>query len=127
MRRPLLKTTVERLETREDASNAQDRIASVARAAAVRGAAARLERNPLKTFMRDGDIEAGGFGDDGGIGAPLRNERVRTNAGVLFVHHRRNDDAALRKTTGLGQLTNSAYHRGDTAFHVLRAATVEPA
>ena len=102
MRRSRLQATVERLETREHASHPQNGVASFARPAAMRGAPARLERDPLKAFVRDRDVETGRLGDDGRVGAPVGDERVGANAGVLFVDDRRHDDATLCEAAALG-------------------------
>src|SRR6185503_4235927 len=93
MRWPLLKTTVEQLEAREHAPHPQNGITSIARPAAMRGATVRLERDPLKAFVRHRNLETCRLGDDGRVSAPLRDERLGANAGVFFVDNRRDDDA----------------------------------
>ena len=93
----------------------------------MRRAPARLERDPLEAFVRDGDVEAGRLGHHGRVRAPLRDERVGAEARVLLVHHRRHDEPPAREAAALGDPAHGADHRGHAALHVLRAAAVEPA
>ena len=52
MRRPRLQLAIERLEAVQHAAHAQDRVAAVARTAAVRRAAARLDLEPGESLVR---------------------------------------------------------------------------
>ena len=65
-----LQLAIERLERAKHAAHAHDRVASVARAAAVRRASLRLHLHPLEAFVRDGDPQLGRLGHDAGVGAP---------------------------------------------------------
>ena len=93
----------------------------------MRRTSARLERDPLKAFVRDRHVETGRLGHDGRVGAPLRDQRLGADARVLFVDDRRDDDAAAIEATGLDDAADRANHRSDAALHVLRAAAVEAA
>jgi hypothetical protein len=81
----------------------------------------------LKALVRDGDVETGGLGHDGGIGAPFRDQRFGSDAGVLFVRDGGDDDAATIESAGFDDAPDRGDHRRDAALHVLRAAAIEPA
>ena len=119
VRAPGLQRAIERLEGAQHAAHAHDRVAAVARAAAVRGAAFRLHFHPLESLVRDRDLQFGGLGHDAGVGPPRAHERVGADARVFLVDDARHDDAAGGEAAGLGDDPGRADHRGHSAFHVL--------
>jgi len=90
----------------------------------VRSAPARLDLTPGKSLVRDGDLEVRRFGDDGAVSPPARDERVRTDARVLLVDNRRNQQASCAKAAFADE-ARRIDHRGHAALHILRAATVK--
>jgi hypothetical protein len=89
------------------------------------GAPPCLHRDPLKAFVRDGNVEPGRLGHDRGVGTPACDERVGAKARVLFIHDGGDDETAALEATG--QLACGADHRGDAPLHVLCAAAVQTA
>jgi len=125
MRRATLQPAVERFETREHTAHSKDGIAALQRPAAMGGAAPRLHGDPLKAFVRDGDVEPGRLGHHRCVGTPACDERVGAKARVLFIHEGGNDETAPLEATG--QLARGADHRGDAPLHVLCTAAVQAA
>ena len=54
----------------------------------------RLDLEPRESLVADRDLQVGGLGHDGAVGAPAGHERVGAEAGVLLVDDRRDDQAA---------------------------------
>src|SRR5438128_2703180 len=127
MRGTRLQPPIQRLEPVQYPAHAHDRVAAFTRPTPMSGAAARLEADPLEAFVRDGNVEVGRLRHHTGISAELRDERVGAKARVLLVDDRGNDETAGGKAAGLDDDARGADHRGDAAFHVLRAAAVETA
>ena len=101
MRRRRLEPAIELLECVQHAPHAQDGVAPFARTAAVRGAPPGLDLEPGKSLVADGNLQVGRLGHDRRIGAPAGDERVRAEAGVLFVDDRGHDQAARVAATRL--------------------------
>jgi hypothetical protein len=76
VRRLRAETGVELLEPRQHPAHAEDGVASFIGAAAVRRAAARLDSDPLKTFVRHGDVEVGRLGDHRAVRAKAADQGV---------------------------------------------------
>src|SRR6186713_1731832 len=108
----------------EHTPHTHDGVAAVSRPAAVRGPAPRFNVDPGKALVTDRHLQAGGFGYDRRVSRPLPNERVRPDALVLLVHHRRDDEPALFEAT-LRRDPRRVDHRGQSAFHILRTAAIE--
>jgi hypothetical protein len=122
MRRAVLQMPVEHFQARQHPPHAQDRVAPFARAAAMRGAPARLDAHPLEPLVRHRHVETGGLGNHRGVGTVRGHEGVGAETRVLLVHDGRHDDAAGRQSTALGQRARGREHGGHAALHVLRAA-----
>ena len=107
-----------RLERHQHAPHARDRIASLVRPAAMRGAAVRDDVDPGKSLVPDRQPEIGRLGHDRHVRAPFAHERLGAKAHVFFVGHARDDQPAAgpggREHRGRGD------HRGHAALHVLR-------
>jgi hypothetical protein len=69
MRRLLLQPSIERLEACEHAAHSKNRVAAVERPAAVRSTAAGLDADPLKSFVRDRDIQTSRLRDQSAPGS----------------------------------------------------------
>ena len=54
-------------------------------AAAMGGLADRRNLQPHKAFVRDGELQFGGLGDDRCVGLVARGNICRADAGILFV------------------------------------------
>ena len=92
----------------------------------MRRAAERLDVNPGKPLVADGDLKIGGLGDDRAVSRPVPDERVGPDAGVLFVDNRRHNQPASRQPA-FGRETGRIDHGGHAALHVLGSAAIEPA
>ena len=77
--------------------------------------------------MSDSNLETRRLGDDARIVVPVGDERVRADARMLLVHDGGDDEAAGGEAAGVGDRSRRVDHRGDAAFHVLRAPRVQPA
>ncbi len=88
MLRAVLQLSIERLEGDQDAAHTEDGVPPVLRPAAVGRAPAGADGHPLKALVRDPDVEAGRFGDDGSVRPAARHQRIGPHARMLFVHDR---------------------------------------
>ena len=80
--------------------------------------------DPGKALVTERNLQVGGFGYDRRVGRPLPHKRVRADACVLLVHHRRDDEPALFEAT-LRRGPRRVDHRGQSTLHILRPAAVE--
>ena len=97
MGRPRLDRSVERLETTEHTSHAQDRILPFRRTTAMRCPASDLHRHPGKALVSNRDRQVGRLGHDRAVCAPVFHERLGADAGMLLVHDRGDDEPARRR------------------------------
>ncbi len=107
-------------------AHAQDGVAAVARATAVRRAAARLDFDPREPFVSDRHLQIGRFGHDGAISRPVPDERIGADAGVFLVDDRGHDQPPSRQAAFRNH-PRRVNHGGDAALHVLGSASVEAA
>ncbi len=126
MRGSRLQLAVERLEPLEHAPHAQDRIASILRAAAVCRAAVRHHVEPGEALVRDADLQVRRLRHDRGVSLPPRDEGVGPEALVFLVHHRGNDQASAVHAFARDH-ARGVHHCRNASLHVLRAAPVDPA
>ena len=116
---------VEHLEPLQHASHAQDGVPAVPRAAAVRGAPARLDVDPGEALVTDADLQVGGFGDD----RARRPSSSRTSASAPMLAYSSSTTAATISRPSfeatLGRRPRRVNHGGHAALHVLRTAAVE--
>ena len=124
VRRPRLQLAIEALEPMQHTAHAHDGVAPVARAAAVRRAAARLDFDPGEPLVSDRHLQIGRLGDDGAISRPVPDERVGADAGVFFVDDRGHDQPPSRQAA-FRDHPRRVNHGGDAALHVLGSAAVE--
>ena len=91
----------------------------------MRGAAPCLHLDPLESLVPRSHLQIGRLGDHCSIGTPALDERLGTQAHVLFVDHRRDDETAAGQSSTFGQHTSRTQHRREPALHVLSATAVE--
>src|ERR687896_1398656 len=127
MRRLLLQPSIERLEACEHAAHSKNRVAAVERPAAVRGTAAGLDADPLKSFVRDRDIQTGRLRNHGGIGSPPLDELVGADARMFFVDNCGHNQLAPIESSSLDDEATGSNHGDEAAFHVLRPASIQAA
>ena len=106
------------LQVREDGEVGVD---AKVEAGAVRGAPGDGDFEPGEAFVGQAEVEAGGLGDDGGVGAEVAEDLFGAEAGELFVGHGGEIDIAGEGRQGL----ESEDGRGERAFHVIGASAVE--
>src|SRR5262245_10384628 len=122
MTRAVAQCSLQLLEAREDTAHTHDRVAAIARSAAMGRTSARLHCDPLKTLVRNGDIQARGLGDDCSVGTPRLHERICPKARMLFVGNGRDDESASVETAAFDNAASGTDHGSNTALHVLGAA-----
>ena len=88
---------------------------------AVGGAAGDGDFEPGEAFVGQAEVEAGGFGDDGGVGAKVAEDLFGAEAGELFVGHGGEIDIAGEGRQGLEREDG----RGERPFHVIGTSAVE--
>src|SRR5262245_26698122 len=89
-----LNLAVELFETRKNAAHTNYRIASVSGPASVRGDAFSCNFDPFESLVPDRDLHVRGFADDCRIRLPFGDQRIGTDARVLLVDNRSNDDTS---------------------------------
>ena len=127
MGRAGLQRLLDGLQASEHPAHVQDGVLSVVGAAAMGGAPARVDLDPLEPLVRGGQPQIRGLGDHRAVGGVLRDQRFRAGARVLFVGHRRHHKPAAREPAVTGNPCRRVDHRGHAALHVLAAAAVEAA
>src|SRR5262245_5102955 len=85
MRWMRLQLAVQFFQSRKDAPHSHDGVTTVCWTAAVSCDTGSGYFDPLESFMADSNLHVRRFADDGGIGIPFRDQRVSTNARVLFI------------------------------------------
>ena len=117
----------ERIEIDEHAAHAHVRVDAQIEAAAVGRPPLRRHLEPRKTLVRKADVEGGRLGDDGRVRVVAGHEVLGSQARVLLVGDRRQQDFSAMRAPRLGQRLDCAHHRREAAFHIEGAAAVEPA
>ncbi len=88
------------------------------KARAVGGAAGDGDFEPGEAFVGEAEVEAGGFGDDGGVGAEVAEHFFGAEASELFVGDGGEIDIAGEGRQGLHRRDGG----GERPFHVVSAA-----
>ena len=122
-----LQVTIEGVEPRQNSCHQTNRVAPIARTAAMRGAAFGFNLHPLEALVRHRDGQVGGLGDDGGVGSPPGDQRFSADARVLFVGDAGNHELAGGEAARFRNDPGGADHRRDAALHVLRTASINAA
>ena len=78
---------------------------------------------PDEAAVRDADVEAGRLRDDGRVGGPAPDERLRAEARVLLVGDGGHDHVAAEAAPD--RLSPREHDRGEARLHVVGAAPVE--
>ncbi len=114
-------------EPRQDAAEPQNRILSVRGPAAVRRLSLHVDLDPREALVADRDLEVGRLGHDRRVGVP---GFTSASAPMLECSSSTTPPTMTRpavKPAVRGDRRRRRNHRGDAAFHVLRAAAVQPA
>ena len=90
-------------------------------AGAVSGAAGDHDLEPGEALVGQTEVEAGGFGDDGGVGVEAAENLLGAEAGELFVGNGGEVDVARQRRQGL----ESDDGGGEGTFHIVSASAVE--
>ena len=115
----------EAVELDQDRAHASNGIDAVLGPRPVRGAAADDDLVPGEALVRDrdGDLGAGGLGDDRGVGPHRLGDGLGADRGELLVADGGNDDVA--RNAPLGDVGGSHHDGGQAGLHVVRTAAVE--
>ena len=124
--RRLREHPVEHRDLREDRAERRDRVPADRGIGARRLDAVAVDLEPGEAPVLEHEIEPRLLGEDRGVGAIALGKRLGAHAQPLLVDHERDDQIAAQPLASRDEL-GSEDGGGDPAFHVDRAAPVEPA